>query len=434
MRSKVFAVIKREYGTRARTKGFIIGTLIIPLVFVLMGGGVFLFRSFFQPSTRVYAVIDQSDRIFDQFIGLFPDTLRTGEPEYRFENVQLVSGSIDEITRSLQERVLQQEIDGYINIPENIAQSREVTFSARNVGDYEMLRDFSRALSRIVADMRLELAGYSAERVRSEIASGRVNMVSRQVTNEGEIEKGGVPSFILAYILTYLILIMMMVYGQTLMRSVIEEKTQRITETIISAVKPIELMVGKIIGICGLGLTQLVVVGLIFYAVATYGEPLLSNMGMRTSDVLDILRQVKFTPSLFGFMIVFFLLGYIFFSSLFAAVGAMVNTEDEGQQYQMPLVFIILIGYFIMFTVARNPDTPRAFWISLFPVFTPIVSFARVAVSDPVIPQGTFLSIFTLATSTVILVFMVAKIYRVGILMYGKKPSLKEALRWLRYR
>jgi ABC-2 type transport system permease protein len=133
-------------------------------------------------------------------------------------------------------------------------------------------------------------------------------------------------------------------------------------------------------------------------------------------------------------MLTFFLLGFVFFSGLFAAVGAMVNTEDEGQQYQLPLIFIILAGYFMMFTVARNPDTPRALWTALIPVFTPIVSFARVAVSDPVIPAGTFLSIFTLALSTVILIIIVAKIYRVGILMYGKKPSLKETLRWLKYK
>ncbi len=278
MKSKVLAVVKREYSTRARTKGFIIGTFIIPLIFVFLGGGIFLFRQFFQPSTRVYAVIDATNQMFDPFVRLFPDTLRTGELTYRFELVPGPANDLDAISGTLQERVMDQEIDGYIFIPEDIVENREVIFSARNVGDYEMMGDFSRAFSRIVANIRFETAGYSAERIRDEMDKSRINLVSRQVTKEGEIEKGGVPSFILAYILTYLILIMMMVYGQTLMRSVIEEKTQRITETIISSVKPIELMMGKIIGICGLGLTQLIVVGLIFYAIATYGEPLLLKM------------------------------------------------------------------------------------------------------------------------------------------------------------
>jgi len=127
-------------------------------------------------------------------------------------------------------------------------------------------------------------------------------------------------------------------------------------------------------------------------------------------------------------------MGFAFFACLYAAVGAMVNTEEEGTQYQMPIIFLVMIGYFMMFTIARNPDTSMALAISLIPPFTPIVMFTRIAVSDPIIPSGAFISIFTMVAAIGIMIWLVAKIYRVGILMYGKKPSLREVIKWLKYK
>ena len=227
---------------------------------------------------------------------------------------------------------------------------------------------------------------------------------------------------------------MLMVYGAMLMRSVIEEKSQRITETIISSIKPIELMMGKILGICGLGLTQLILMGAIILAIVHFGESIFVKMGVNIPELFKILQQINFSPAVFIFMILFFLMGFVFFSSLFAAVGAMVTTEDEGQQMQMPLVFIVLISYFVMFSVAKNPETPMALWTSLIPFFTPLVMFTRIAVSDPILPSGAIISIFTMLLSTILLIWLVAKIYRVGILMYGKKASFKEAIKWIRYK
>jgi len=218
------------------------------------------------------------------------------------------------------------------------------------------------------------------------------------------------------------------------MRSVIEEKSQRITETIISSIKPIELMMGKIIGVCGLGLTQLILMGLLILAVVHFSESIFGGIGVNIPELIQVVKQIDFSPTVFGFMILFFLVGFVFYASLYAAIGAMVSTDDEGQQIQFPIIFLVLIGFFIMFSVAKNPETPMAFWTSLIPTFTPLVMFARVAVSDPILPSGAILSIFTMIGSTVLLIMLIAKIYRVGILMYGKKASFKEAVKWIRYR
>lgn len=432
---KVFAVISREFLTRAKTKGFIIGTLIFPLMLVLIFGGIFLFSMLFKPASRTYYVVDQTGRIYDEFIRMLPDTLKDGQLKYKFIKQDVSLKEVDStLLAQYQQLVRNKKIDGYLVIPENIVESREVRYSAKSVSDFEQQSEFSRALSRIVSNIRLENMGLSPDEIRREMSLGNIRLVSHQVTEKGEIEKSGISSFVLTYFLTYIMLLMIMIYGATLMRSVIEEKSQRITETIISSIKPIELMVGKILGICGLGLTQLILMGLIILALVHFGESLFVRMGLNIPELLQVIRQINFSPAVFIFMILFFLMGFVFFSSLFAAVGAMVTSEDEGQHMQMPLVFLVLIGYFVMFSVAKNPETPMALWSSLIPFFTPIVMFARIAVSDPILPSGAIVSIFTMLLSTILLIWLVAKIYRVGILMYGKKASFKEAIKWIRYK
>ena len=431
---KVFAVISREFLTRAKTKGFVIGTLIFPLMLVLIFGGIFLFSMLFKPATRTYYVVDQTGKIYDEFVRMLPDTLKNGKLKYQFIKQDVSAGQLENVMVDYQKLIMNNKIDGYLVIPENVIESREVRYSAKSVSDFDQQRDFERALSRIVTNIRLENIGLSPDVIRQEMGQGNVRLVSRQVTEKGEIEKSGMSSFVLTYFLTYIMLLMIMIYGATLMRSVIEEKSQRITETIISSIKPIELMIGKILGICGLGLTQLILMGLIILAIVHFGESLFVKMGVNIPELFKVIRQINFSPAVFIFMILFFLMGFVFFSSLFAAVGAMVTTEDEGQQYQMPLVFLVLISYFIMFSVAKNPETPMAFWTSLIPFFTPLVMFTRIAVSDPILPSGAIISIFTMLLSTVLLIWFVAKIYRVGILMYGKKASFKEAIKWIRYR
>ena len=434
MSKKLIAVIKREYITRAKTKGFIIGTLMFPILLILVFGGIFIFSAIFQPSTRTYYVVDQTGQIFNEFESMFPDTLKTGELKYKFIEKVVPPVELDIAMEDYQNLVLNKRINGYLVIPEDVVESREVKYSARSVSDFEEQRDLANALSRIVTNIRLEKIGLSPEEIRKEMYLGNIRLVSLQITDEGEIEKSGVSSFVLTYFLTYIMLLMIMIYGQILMRSVIEEKTQRITETIISSIKPVELMTGKVVGICLLGLTQLVVVGVIVLALVSYGENLLTRFGVSSYELLTVVRNIQFSASVFGFLIFFFLMGFAFFAGLFAAIGAMVNTEDEGQHFQMPLIFTIIISFFIMFTVAKNPETPMAFWASLFPFFTPIVMFARIAVSDPVLPSGAYLSIFTMLASNALIIWLTAKIYRVGILMYGKKASIKEAIKWIRYK
>ncbi|MCK5738933.1 ABC transporter permease, partial [bacterium] len=334
---------------------------------------------------------------------------------------------------NLQKQVLAKKIDGYFVIPDSVFEKPEVKYSARNVGNMDDQRKFRYALSRIVTNYRLEKLGVSPQTIRDEMNKGRVKLVIQQVVESGEVRKSGQSGLVLTYILTYIILLMLMNYGQTLMRSVIEEKSQRITETILSSVKPFEMMLGKIIGIFLVGFTQLVINGLMILGIISFAPMVLIGTGQAMPELIDFMNQLHFTPQMFVFMLVFFTLGFIYFSSMFAAIGAMVNTEDEATQFQMPLIFLIMMGYFIMFSALQHPDTSMAYWSSLIPLFSPFVMFARISISDPFLPNGIWLSIGILILAIFLQVYISAKIYRVGILMYGKRPSFREAIRWLKY-
>jgi len=432
MNRKVLAVIKREYITRAKTKGFIIGILLFPIIVAFLIGGVFLFAKVFQPSAKVYYVVDHTGRVYNELVKMLPDTLGNGKLKYRFIKKDIAGENSSVALEDFRNMVLQKSIDGYLIIPEDLIEKRQVRYSARNVSNFEEQEKISRALSRIVTNLRLENKGLSPDEVREELALGRISLVNRQITDEGEVEKSEA-NYVLALLLTYLMLLLIMIYGGTVSRSVIEEKNQRITETIISSLEPVELLLGKLAGICLLGITQLIVIGVVIIVSANYSEPMLIKFGVNSPEVFEAVRQIEFSPLVFTFMLIFFLLGYIFYAGLYAAVGAIVNTNDEAQHLSFPIIMLAMFGYFAMFSVAKNPDTTMAFWVSLFPFFTPPVMFSRIAVSYPVLPSGTYLSIAVMVFSIVVLIMIVAKIYRVGILMYGKKPSFKEVVKWLKY-
>ena len=434
MNKKIWAVVGREYFTRAKTKGYIIGTLMFPVIIIFLFGGIFLFGRFFQPSTQDFNVIDQTGKIYPQMVEMLQDTLKDGSLKFSFTEVKTTSEELENIITELRTKVLQKEIDGFFIIPENILETKQVKYSARNVSNFDALRDIERVISKSVGNIRLENRGYSPDIIRQEMYAGYISLTSYQVTEKGDISKSGVSNFMLTYLLTYLLMLFIMIYGQTVTGSVIEEKSQRITETIISSIKPVELMMGKILGVCFLGITQLVVIGSFVYLLSAYGAPFLMKMGVETPKLLNLIGNLQFTPVIFIFFILYFFMGYLLYATLFAAVGSMVNTTDEGQQFLTPIIFLNIIGFFIMISVAQNPDTPAAFWASLFPFFTPSVMFARIAVSHPTLPSGAILSIFIMGISIYLIIRFVAKIYRVGILMYGKKPSLKEAIKWMKYK
>ena len=433
MSKKIFAIIWREYVTRVRTKGFIIGTLITPVFMAIVFGGIFIFALLFTPETKKITVIDESGQIFNKMSSMLCDTLKGGIPEYEWVLYETNTVGADSAALHLQHMVMSKEIDAYLNIPKNIFLEKKVRYSARSVSDWEELAKIDRAISRIVTDHYLTLKGVSPDSIRAEFEKGKIELITHQVTDEGEVSKGSVSSFILTYILAYLLFLLVMIYGQIVSRSVIEEKSQRITETIVSSVKPVDLLVGKITGICLLGLTQLFIIGLFFLLASAYAAYGFMSFGINSPELMEIMNEMKFSVSVFGFLLLYFLLGFMFYATMYAGIGSVVNTEDEAQQAQTALIFIIIISFFLMFTAAKAPESTMAYWISIVPLFSPVVGFARVAVTDPMLPDGIIISVIVLILSVTGAIWLVSKIYRVGILMYGKKPNMREIIRWMKH-
>ena len=216
------------------------------------------------------------------------------------------------------------------------------------------------------------------------------------------------------------------------MRSVLEEKNNRVVEILISSVKPFELMMGKILGVTGVALVQFGVwVVMIFASVMTLGS---SNVGMaggaaEVQMVLSALSQINYGLILFVFVI-YFLLGYLFYSAMYAAIGSAVDNETETQQFTLFAILPMMLGFYGSITIMNNPDGPMSFWLSMIPFTSPIAMLARIPFDVPV--WELVLSIVILLVSTLGMVFIASKIYRVGILMYGNKVTLKELWKWMK--
>lgn len=433
MSKKMFVILKREFFTRARSKSFIIGTLIFPLLLVLIFGGYYFFSKMSQPSTKSFYVVDKSDLVYEKLSRSLQDTLKTGAPRFEFIKYNNTENNFDRQIEKIRQDVINEKVYGYMIIPENIIEQRKIEYKASNVGDFEDQRIIRNTISDIIKSHRLENLGLDSDKIEEEISKSRVRLATSQITEEGEVEKSGGASFLLSYIMTYIMFLMIIIYGQITMRSVITEKNERITESIVSAVKPFSLMSGKILGICLLGLVQMLVFGLIISILVGYQEPIFSRFGLENSGLMQVISDIHFTPFIFATFLFYFVVGFIFYSSLAAAIGAMVSTTDEGQQFFQAVVFLLLISFFMVMSVVQNPNTGLAFWGSLVPFFTPVVMFGRITATSPTLPSGFYLSIFTLLGSTALLIWLTAKIYRVGILMYGKKASLKEVVKWIRY-
>jgi ABC-2 type transport system permease protein len=210
-------------------------------------------------------------------------------------------------------------------------------------------------------------------------------------------------------------------YGVSVMRSVLEEKNTRILEVLLSSTTSTELMAGKLLGVGAVGLTQMVI------WIVMAGVVALPSLAMYPS-----LGTVQLSPLVLAAFVAFFLLGYLLYSAIYAAIGAIVTTEQEGQQIQIMIVLPLVVGVFLMGPILRAPDSPVAFWTSMIPFLSPLLMYLRIAVGPPPLWQIT-LSLFLLIATIAAILVLCARIYRVGVLMYGKRPTLPEILKWLKY-
>lgn len=417
---KVIAIIKREYLTRVRSKGFVIGTILSPLLMLSFIVVPVLIVGRGGSSEYHLVVLEQTG---DAELTTRMDQMLTANnsksDKYTVDWEVVPQGeNLDGRRPALDDQMKKGRINAYLVLPNGVLDKDAVTLRAKNVSDFSNRSRIERAVNGAISERRLTRAGLNPEQVKN------LNReVDLQVENpEGQSERG--QTFILAYGLLMIIYITILLYGVAVMRGVIEEKQSRIVEVLLSSVRPFQLMLGKLVGIGLVGLTQ--------YAVWTISALLISTFAAAPAFAMGAFKFPSIPFSLLFFFVLYFLLGYFLFATLYAAVGALVSSEEDGQQMQLPVTMLIVIPMVFSSAILRNPNSTLSMVLSMIPFFSPVLMFMRICLQQP--PAWQIIVSIVLLLGTILgAVWLAAKIYRIGILMYGKRPTLPEIARWLKY-
>lgn len=417
--NKLLTIIKREYLTRVKSKGFMIGTILGPLLmssFVLVP---ILLARYSGPDKYSLVVLDQTgDAALSERLEALLAPKRSGQPRYEITREVVKPGEDLETHRKVwAERLGRKEIDGILLLPADTLKQKELTFYSKNAAAAIGRSRFEDALNKAVSERRIALAGLDAEQVR-ELTK---DITLKAVNERGESGRGRV---VLSFSLLMVLYLTILVYGVTVMRGVTEEKQNRIIEVLLSSVNPFYLMMGKVMGIGLVGLTQ--------YLVWSLFGVILTGLSAAPALMTYADQLPKVSPWLFVFFVIYYLLGYFLYATLYAMVGAIVSNEDDGQQAQMPITMTFMVSMIVSSLVMENPTGTTATVLSLIPFFGPSLMFLRITL-DAAPAWQIALSIALMLTTIVGAVWLASKIYRVGVLMYGKRPTIPELIKWLRY-
>ncbi len=423
---KLLAIIQREYMTRVRTKGFLLGTFLMPifLIFITVAPTVFMAMKSERP--RHIAVIDITGEVYPLLVETLNEQTRSGERLYQFRRVQTEAGQVEETKLRMTAEVDQKIIHACLIVPADVFETNQVEYHAVNVSNFRENAELERAISRVITRLRLERSGLVPDQV-DQLVKG-ITLAAFKVGPGGTVERDVGLSFGVAYIMIFVLYLALIMYGAMTMRSIVEDKNNRVIEVLLAAVKPFELMAGKILGIGAVGLTQFLIWAGVGGLISLHGTSLVGSFVPEAANVP--LPSIPISQLLY--FVLFFVLGFIFYSTMYAGIGAMVNSDQEAQQFQWPVVSFLILAFMLVFYTMGNPDSTMSVVLSLLPMFSPILMFMRISVQTPP-PIQIAASIIILVLSIWVMIWLVARIFRVGILMYGKRPNVAELLKWMRY-
>lgn len=439
--SKIMTVVRREFISRVRTKAFVISTLLVPvMVVVLLAAQVWLLAASLDTTTRI-ALVDGSAQNVGQRISqvLNAQTLGSGadeKPRYEVE-VFAADGQVEKMRDQLIAKVDantdaqgsgSESWDGVLVIDSNTLASGEAEYYGDNVGSMTAMRSLESTLSQVLTTVRLAESGIDPAVVKKAMHPTDLDAVK---VSGGEITgQSGAESFILAYVMAFILYIAVLLYGQQTMTSVIEEKTSRIMEVLASSLTPFQMLLGKVLGVGAAGLAQMAIWGGSIFILTTQSGHLAALAGV-SPDAVASLPIPTMPLGLLIVFLVYFALGFLLYGALFAAIGSMCNTVQETQQYSTAVTMIIVVGFLAAFSMINNPTGALAMVLSFVPFFSPFTMPVRWSLTSVPWPQ-LVLSLALTVAALLACVWLAARIYRTGILMYGKKPSVKELWRWLR--
>jgi len=432
---KIWLIFQREYLVRVRKKSFIIMTLLAPLLLAAFLVVPVLLASI-SDKTEEIGVLDKSGMFRNKF---------NSTPDRKFVPL---TGDLEEVKADF----LKSKLTGFLYIPQlNLDNPQGIRLYSKSNASIDSKIAIESSLRKEIENIKFQRSGINQqvlENIKTDISVGTTNL-----SDEGEKDNNAFVTSAAGYASAFLIYIFIFMYGVQIMRGVIEEKTNRIVEVIISSVKPFQLMMGKILGIAAVGLTQfllwIILSSLVTSAIGSqFREKLAppttiaatgtSNADMQNSKAKGIQEAFRALenlnlPLILGCFIFYFLGGYLLYGALFGAVGAAVDNETDTQQFMLPITIPLVMTFVVAQTVIiKNPDGPVAFWMSVIPFTSPIAMMIRIPFGVPT--YQLLLSMVLLVLGFVGTTWLAARIYRVGILMYGKKVSYKELSKWLFYK
>jgi len=417
---RLWPVVRREYLERVRSRTFLIATIAAPLLLagVMLLPAVMMRGQHGRP-LRV-AVLDASGSLREAVAEALAQQKVDGRPRFVVEKAG--DGDAEEEEARLKKDVLSGRLDGYLHLPADALERSSADYFGRNVSNVTDLRLMDRAVEEIMVARRLAGQGLDPARVKRLTRKLDLKTI-RMSASGGEREDRGA-SALLSVILLMMLYTTVIMWGQVVMTSVIEEKTSRVVEVMVSSIPSVRLFAGKLLGVGAAGLTQFLV-----WAAA------LAAIGLVTagaSGTLGGIRLPEASPLVLAAFVVYFLLGYFFYAALFAGIGAAVNTPQEAQTLVFPVLTPLVVSILCFGVVLQSPDSPLSTFLSLLPPLTPLLMFLRITVLTPPWWQiGLSIGLTGLAIAGV--VWVAARIHRVGILMYGKRPTFPEMLRWVRH-
>jgi ABC-2 type transport system permease protein len=443
----MWLVAKREYLERVKTKAFLILTLLTPVLIFAMGIGPSMIMMSKSNGTRHLVVVAPDAELAsavkktletppDETNNPPKDSTKDAKDAKAADNSAASTRQIADIAglkftaetstdlsdsnkAALEASIDKKQIDGFLWLDPAATSQHSIPYFAASTTDFLEIQTIRNAAREALMANEFQKSGINADRLHD-----LLKPYDLDATNwvQGKAKKAGDIQFWSVFILGFAMYMVTIFYGMNVLRAVIAEKTSRIMEVLLSTVTPSELLGGKIFGVAAVGLTQVLIWFAAGAIAAAPGAFTLSNM----------IRQANFTILTGVYFAVFFLLGYLLYSSLCAALGSTVNSEQEAQQFQFVVMLPLIFSFFFMLKAARVPNDPIIVGLSFFPLSSPLVMYARVVLGAAPLWQ-ILLSIGILLVSVAAIIWLCARIYRIGVLMYGKKPTLPEIIKWIRY-
>lgn len=415
---KVQHIIRREYLENVRRKSFIVSTMLVPILMTAFFVLPLVFALFVPDRQYRVMVVDQMGGVGAEVAAALTDSLKNGDPKYVIQLVDAPGERFDAEREAGIGAVQRGEVDIVVAVPSSVLTDGKAEYVTQEARNFNIFERFTDVVSDAVVARRLAAEGFDFGRVAK--LTERVEMDMSRVSAAGDVEeKNFLAEYGLVFVFVMILYMAIFSWGVTISRSIVEEKGSRVIEVLLSSLTPRDLMLGKLVGVGLAGMTQLSIWAVVGLAMSGYAA----------TSAVAMLSSFEIPPAVFGYLMLYFLLGFLLYSALFMTVGAACSTEQDAQQFQGLITLPMIVPLMTLMLLIQNPASTFAVVLSLIPLFAPMMMLARIILLEPPMWQ-ILLSIALLLATIYLSIIFAARVFRVGILIYGKRPNLRELIHW----